>query len=336
MARQILSPIDIRTAEQRRGLSSSQRNIQAITSILQTIGAAEQKRRERETLDRIVRAIGQGKTDAEAIAAVAGQQPQFGGGVQGILQRIGGAFQPPGGGGIRQSIQQTIIGQRLQQALRPPRAQIPPGLEPTGATVGPTGAVTRRFGLPKAAKPVKRKGFSFTEQRALGKAIPAALDAIAKQVERTAIKGRNKWAQADLIEPYKRVALEAGYETWSEDQRKQFDRKWDRLARAKFKPRKTISKETGKEINIGWNPNSPEVKQARRELRAGTTKTVVTKEITETDVRLQSAPDVRLDSIWGRLSNEQKKQILTQIDENPENLDTIITNILTRIQGAGS
>lgn len=114
MARQILSPIDLRTAEERRGLSSSQRNIQAIADILQALGQAEQTRRERQQLDRVATAIAGGATTNEAILAVANQPTEFGGGLPGILQRIGGGFQPPQRGGIRESLQMAIIGQALQ------------------------------------------------------------------------------------------------------------------------------------------------------------------------------------------------------------------------------
>ena len=89
-----------------------QRTQQAIKGILDTIGRAEKVRRDRQTLDRVAGAIGEGKTTAEAIEA-AGQGPEFGGGLQGILQKISGAFQPPGGG-ARESILQSIIGQKLQ------------------------------------------------------------------------------------------------------------------------------------------------------------------------------------------------------------------------------
>lgn len=322
MARRVLPTLDIRTAEQRRGLTARQRNIQAITGILQTLGAAEQKRRERQQLDRIARAIANGATDIEAIAAVARQEAEFSKGIPGVLQRVGGAFQPPGGGGIQQSIQQAIIGQTLQRALTP-KPQIPTGLEPAGITVGPKGGVTRRFARPRVPKPVKRKGFSLTEQKTLSKTIPVVLERIADSVEKTAIKGINKRSQTDLIEGYKRAALEAGYETWTKDQRKQFDHKWDRLARAKFKPRKAISKATGKEINVGWNPNSPEVKQARRELRAGVRETKVQK-VSADDVRLQSAPDARLDAFWPDLSDEEKREILQRLDESPDNINQIL------------
>ncbi len=120
-----LSPIDIRTPQQRSGITNEQRNIQAITSILQTLGQGERVRRERQTLDRITRAIGEGATTIEAIAAAAKQDTQFGGGVSGILQRIGGAFQPPGGGGgIEQGIQQSIIGNALRRASTPKAGRV--------------------------------------------------------------------------------------------------------------------------------------------------------------------------------------------------------------------
>lgn len=327
--RQILSPIDIRTGEERRGLSESQRNIQAITGILQLLGQAEQKRRERQQLDRVARALDRGKKITEVITALdrdktitevinaIQQEPEFSGGPAGILQRVGGAFQPQAGGGVGQNILQTIIGQGLRQAGAPKPLLTQP--EQREAALVKGGLKPRA----KAETPIKRKGFSLSEQKTLKASISTALDTIESQVKKTAIKGFNKRSQADLAKAYKNAALEAGYETWTEDQRKQFDRKWDRLARAKFNPRKAISKETGKQIQVGWNPNSPEVKQARRELRTGTTQTP-TREITDTDVRLQSAPDVRLDEFWADLSTEEKKEIIQKLDENPDNIDEIL------------
>lgn len=164
MARRVLPMVDLRTPEQRRGLSKSQRNIQAITGILQILGQAEQVRRERQTLDRIVRALGEGKTTAEAIAAVTRQEPGFGTGIQGMLQRVGGAFQPQGGG-ARQDILRMIVGQRLQQALTPPKPfTLGPGQERF------TGAGERVAGVPKAPKPTKiqelvNEGYSLEEAR---------------------------------------------------------------------------------------------------------------------------------------------------------------------------
>lgn len=114
--------IDLRTQTQREGITSAQQTSQAIAGILQTVGQAEQKRRERQQLDRIVRAISEGATTIEAIAAATRQEPQFSTGIPGALQRFGGAFQPSPGG-----TQQAIVGQALQQALAP-KAQFPQGL----------------------------------------------------------------------------------------------------------------------------------------------------------------------------------------------------------------
>ncbi|GAG41328.1 unnamed protein product, partial [marine sediment metagenome] len=117
MARQIL---DLRTEEQKQGITGLQKSSQIIADILQDLGQGEQIRRERQQLDRIATAIAGGASTIEAINAAAKQPPEFSGGLSGILQRIGGGFQPPGGGGIRQSIQEAIIGQGLRRATEPP------------------------------------------------------------------------------------------------------------------------------------------------------------------------------------------------------------------------
>jgi len=129
----------------------------------------------------------------------------------------------------------------------------------------------------------KRKGFSLSEQKTLADTIPMALDNIESTVKETAIKGFNKPSTADLAAAYKQIAIELGYETWTPDKRKQFDLKWDRKARARFKVKKAKSSEDGSIINIGWNPNGPEVKQARKELREGTAVATETQQPQELD-----------------------------------------------------
>ena len=88
-----------------------------MAGILKTAGQAEKARRDSQTLDRVARALSSGATNIEAITAAAGKEPDFGGGLQGILQKVSGAFAPQGG--MRESILQNIIGQQLQQALQP-------------------------------------------------------------------------------------------------------------------------------------------------------------------------------------------------------------------------
>jgi len=125
MARQVLPTIDFRTQAQRQGVTRTQQNAQAIASILQTVGLAEQKRRQSQTLDRITRAISGGATTVEAITAAAEQGPEFATGFRGGLQKFAGGFQPGG-----DQIKQLIVGQALKQALVGPleseykRAQI--------------------------------------------------------------------------------------------------------------------------------------------------------------------------------------------------------------------
>jgi len=112
MTRQAMSPIDLRSQAERQGITKTQQTMQAIAGILQTIGAAEQKRRERQTLDRITRAMSGGATIPEAIMA-GERKPEFGTGIPGALQKFGGMFQPSPGG-MGQNIQQAIIGQTIQ------------------------------------------------------------------------------------------------------------------------------------------------------------------------------------------------------------------------------
>lgn len=150
MARQILPTLDIRTPEERMGLSESQALARSLQGILTTIGQAEKVRRERLQLDRVSRAIAGGATTAEAILAAAREEPEFAPGLRGGLQRIGGAFAPPDGG-IGEGIQQTIISDKLREALTPSLV-VPEGLETTRITRGP-GGVTQILERPKEPPP---------------------------------------------------------------------------------------------------------------------------------------------------------------------------------------
>ena len=328
--RPILSTLDLRTQEERRGLSSSQRNIQAITGILQTLGKAEQARRERQQLDSIATAMQGGATATEAINAIINktQETKFGGGVAGILQKAGGPFQPSPGN-LRQSLLKQIIGTKLQQALASAEKE-------KSFTLGPgrerfTGAGESIAKVPP--RPTELKSFTFAETLKVRKGIQEQIDDIEKRDIPGIGKGqrRNVYFQKDILDAYLNIVTGLGL---NKKQQGQFDKIWDNKTK-KLTPSRQQKDSEGNIIKIGWNPNSSEVKQARRELKAGVEQKA-TQEISDGSVRLQSAPDVRLDSVWDKLSTEQKKQILTQIDQNPENLDAIITNILARIQGAGA
>lgn len=111
MARRVMSPIDLRSQAERQGITRNQQTAQAIAGILETMGRAEQKRREGQTLTRITRAIARGSTMPEAVMA-AMDQPEFSGGARGMLQKFGGMFQPSPGL-MGQNIQQAMIGQAV-------------------------------------------------------------------------------------------------------------------------------------------------------------------------------------------------------------------------------
>lgn len=152
MTRQVAGAIDLRTGRQRAG-GEVEESAQAIMKIMQIAGAAEKKRREGQTLDRVARAIASGKTTIQAITDAAIQEPSFGTGFRGGLQKIAGAFQPQGGG-VREDIQQSIIGSALQQALSKP--------QPFTLTAG-----ARRFtgaGEPIAEQPAIPRGPLVTVQ----------------------------------------------------------------------------------------------------------------------------------------------------------------------------
>lgn len=113
MARDVMSPIDLRSPAERQGFTRNQQTIQAIAGIMQTIGEAEQARRDSQTLTRITRALASGKSMPEAIMATINQPTEFSGGVQGILQKAGGMFQPSPGL-MGKNLQQAMIGQAIQ------------------------------------------------------------------------------------------------------------------------------------------------------------------------------------------------------------------------------
>lgn len=113
-----LRALDFRTSAEREGITKAQQTAQSISNILKTIGQAEQARQERQTLDRVATAIAGGATTIEAISAVAKQSPGFSGGIPGIIQKAGSAFQPSPGR-IGQGIDETVIGSKLREILSP-------------------------------------------------------------------------------------------------------------------------------------------------------------------------------------------------------------------------
>ena len=115
MARQI---IDLRTPAQKRGETGLQQSAQVFADLFDTIGQAEQNRQERQSLERITKAISESAT-IEEITAAASQVPGFSPGITGGLQRFASAFQPSPGG-VGRGVQSSVLNAKLQQAFRDP------------------------------------------------------------------------------------------------------------------------------------------------------------------------------------------------------------------------
>ena len=390
--RRVLSPIDLRDPGADEQILRIGQNF---ANLFETIGKAEQTRRERQQLDRVATAIAGGASTIEAINAVANQPAELDTGIRGVLQKIGGAFQP-GGGGIRQDLQMAIIGQALQKASTPQllspeeqtqAAKIKAGILPKTkeadtaleieqqkATLEATKALTEkrrrlkaelsdieirekeadidaakalaekrrrvkaeltevekqqqqakleltRARTQKALRPAKAKKpaiFNSSERKNIRTNLGAALE----NVEKTPLFGplRKAVTQESLIEKYKAKANEISYSDLSRKQQKQFDAMWDNASRIKHKSKQgTLDKSLGGgKVKLGWNPNSPEVKAARQELRQQT------RPFTEGDVRLTRPPDIRLEEFWDALPDDEKKEIIQRLDENPDNIEEIL------------
>ena len=308
MARQVLPTIDLRSPDQRAGITSQQKTLEAIGGLLQTAGEIEKVRRESQQLDRVATAIANGASTIEAITAAANEPTEFSGGLQGLFQKVGGGFSQPGGG-IEQQIQKAVIGQTLKNILTP--QAIPSISQQRAAEAHRTGAVpgTAEFetivGGPESAKAAKPAIFKPSVLKNIRETVEAGLE----NMKSTPKRGFGEFfTQDNLLEAYKSKAEEMGYSQLSKIQQKQFDAIWDRTARRKQNPGKgTLDQDLGGgEVKLGWNPNSPEVKQARKELKAGTQAEEQPQELDSATAEPQSQEEF-LQNIQGIENEEEAK-----------------------------
>jgi hypothetical protein len=113
MAQQILGTVDLRKPG--GPLAGQTRGAQQIAKLFDTIGKVEQKRRERQTLDRLSASISSGAADLESLQAAASQEPTFDEGIRGKFQQFAGSFQPDPGR-IGAGIQTSIIEQAIKRS----------------------------------------------------------------------------------------------------------------------------------------------------------------------------------------------------------------------------
>lgn len=327
-------------------------DVRAISGILDVIGKAEQTRQNDIQRVSLIEAIKGSRTQEEAMSNILDvmRKPEtFSPGFSGFIQQIASGFKP-----LDRDLTEVVGDSFIARALRLPtefeEEQQQAQIEATKALTKQRESIATGFAreqklttlalarqrLKKAEKPVV---FKLTDIKNIRTIINTSLSNIEGTPLKSVIPGKKGITQDSIIEAYKLKAAEVGYSELGKFQQKQFDAAWDTLAKRIQKRKQATLDKTlgGGKVKLGWNPNSPEVKAARRELKAKTARIrKQTRPFIEGDVRLVRPPDIRLESIWGGLSDEQKKQILTQIDQNPRDLEKIITNILARTQGARS
>ncbi|KKN74438.1 hypothetical protein LCGC14_0390580 [marine sediment metagenome] len=314
MARQVLPTLDLRTSAEREGITKTQQTVRAIAGILETVGRAEKARRDSETLDRVARALSSGATNIEAIA---GQEPSFGGGLQGVLQKVSGAFQPEGS--MRESILQSIIGQKLKQTLNPPlltrdeeREKALFGIRdrPGAPTVkAPTKQQSQRDRDLATIENKNKSDFQKDEARKRldkdpsqpRKPVPSGGTYDEFLNDEDKVKG--KFGKEAYEATLKIVKDEARLQGMDPKQVKQdFDRWWD----ARVKEERTSF--------IGPGIFEKNITTPRAEFQSET----------PTPGLEQNAPRPELGPFWDDLSEEEKKEIIQRLDEDPNNIKAIL------------
>lgn len=324
MARRVLPTIDLRTGEQQRG--ETQQTQKMIAGILETIGQAEKARRDSETLDRVARVLSSGATNIEAITAAAGQEPEFGGGLQGILQKVSGAFAPQGGG-VRESILQSIVGQKLQQALSPPplltRAE-----ERDKALFG----IRDRPGQSSVAAPTKQQSQRDRDLAIIGNE---------KKSDFQKEEARKRLDQ-DPSQPKKPIPSGGTYEEFLDDTDKvkgKFGKEAYEAAIRRVEDEARLQgldpKQVEQDFDRWWDER---VKNERTGLLGGALTRNVTVPRTEFQaetlttptkgqhrlVQKANAPSPELEPFWKDLSEDEKKEIIQRLEEDPDNIKAIL------------
>jgi len=295
MGRLATGVVDFRPEAER----DRQRTQQAMAGLLDTIGRAEKARRDSQTLDRVARAISTGATTVEAISAAANQGPEFSSGFQGILQKISGGFSEPGGS-ARESIIQSIIGQKLSKSRDPletdlMKARIDEmGRERVGAMPYAVTQMTPEqkerwldeYGKSvtvqtgeKLLKPEQRQeraetefiekvGMSSTERSNALKSIEGIFESTPQGAGRWGgwKIGIQDYERETVIGMYKQWLTEQGYEPMTSRRKERLDEIWDGkmtlMNKAGYKFKDKDRGRLGKK-EIWWDPDDPEIVNLR-------------------------------------------------------------------------
>ena len=324
-----LPTIDLRTSAEREGITKDHQTAMAISNILKTIGRAEQVRQERQDLDRIATALARGMTDIEAIAAVAKQRPEFAGGITGGLQKFASAFQPSPGR-IGQGIQEDVIGSRLREILSPSLLT-----QEEQREIKLFGQ-RDRTGAASVAKPTKQQTQTDKDLAALfnDNTPPFRKVGIRKRIDEDPTLQRTKKplpTGRDFSDQLKEVEQEAeGSITGSLKEGKLFGAKAYKKLLEKLEDLGRMANldltNVKKELNRWWDAkvNKEQGPPGVGTKGAFTTNTLIRRsKFQEIDTPV-AIPDTRLDEFWPNLPEEEKKEIIKRIEENPENINSIL------------
>lgn len=309
-------------------------NAAAFVKIFETLGQFEGMRQKRMMSSDILSILSQGG-GVEDIAGVvqAHQRPQFDTGLQGLLQRIAAPFaQAPGAGITDMMLKETMesafktispsqqITQFRLQNINRLKAKPERTAEEEAELkrlIGPTPLVQigqkllseeERIAQAKREheKAMADKSFGESDIRYFHEDMRKIIGATPK----TDIKGRirNVHLQRSILKEYIDLAQMRGYSAWNKTQQEQFDKVWDREVARLGKPRKERDNQ-GNVVTVGWNPNSAEVKQARKQLRKETA--VEEKFPSKTSVKGMGEAEAkrRVLSIWALYSEDVRKAI---------------------------
>ena len=291
-------------------------NANAVRKILETIGQGERQRQDQLLQGNILAAISQGGEPSEVMTNIASiisqRQPQYDTGFQGVIQKIASRFAPPS------SFDNVMMGPLLKTALAP-RKKAQPDFEPT----------REQTGFDRDARTViNEKKPEPTRQ--------AAEDRLKRNPRVNQALVRSAISDKRFLEITKGTKLKKKIGILDKAYGPKAYKKALKSAIRDGLSEGFTAESTEQVFNNWWDEQVTKTGGVFKEFLPRQGASQGTQEISGTDVRLQSAPDVRLDSIWGKLSTTQKNQILTQLDQDPQGTDTIITNVLARVKGAGS
>lgn len=287
----------------------------AIGELLGKISQIKQQRSQRQLTSGLLSIIASGGDSQDISGYLSGQDVSLAGqtftrpgakaypsGIAGFLPRLFDTINPMASAQMGStSLESAIMGQMLKSTLDPTADLRTEALRERIET-----SKFRR--QPKPTKPPK--GFTLNEATKIRSQIGEI------EIEKRDIPGWGKGQKKNVLfqeDILKRYIESVSQLNLNPAQRKHFDKMWDIQMRRRQTPREQKDK-TGNIIKVGWNPKSPEVREARKQLQTAPASQMQTQPKGQTmpfaeSVKAQSAPATELDAVWPKLTVEQKEKV---------------------------